>query len=404
MAMIVLLAAAILLQDDVSRQIERLKSDAIDERESAIRELEAIGSAALPALQKEAAAVQDLETRYRIQALLKSIPRREALAKVFGATKRVTYSAREAPLREVLDALGKPLGETLRLEGPDAGSTVTIELKNATLWEALDGVARAAKIRYEYRKDGVVFLQGQEPAFPVRYSEQFRISVVEVKRIQYRKPGSSEDLVLVVPEIEYQRNMNPAEKYGAFRSSVFEIEQIVDPQGNNLRSRAPWGPGSLSSRRPFGIQEFYYAKADSKTLTIQGVAKAKFSKLDQEVVLPIEGEVREAKVGDATFTLSGYTPGATRSTVTIQGKIPSTPGAPDPPLRVKKMMLLGPDNQRVTGQGDRGSFSSTEFTYTYEFPPLKFKPEKFVFEWTAEIFSIDMPFRLEGIPVPQPQD
>ena len=55
-------------------------------------------SAALPALEKEAAAVQDLETRYRIQALLKSIPRREALAKVFGATKRVTYSAREAPL------------------------------------------------------------------------------------------------------------------------------------------------------------------------------------------------------------------------------------------------------------------------------------------------------------------
>jgi hypothetical protein len=401
-ALALAVVAALLVQDDVARQIERIKSDKVEEREAATQALEEIGVRALPALEREARATSDLETRLRLQALLKSIPRQAQLAKVFGPTKRVTYAARGTPLHEVLDALGRALEEKIRLEGPDPAAPVTLDLHETPMWAALDAVAQAAQISYEYRKDGVVFLKGQAPWFPVRYSGQFRISVVEVKRVEVRRPGESASVVMIVPEVQYQRNVNPADKYPGGLSNLFEIETIADPQGQDLRSRPPWGPGSVSSRRPFGLQQFFYAKADSKTVTLQGVAKARFSRRDEEVTLPIAGEVREATLGEAKFSLEGFTPGASRTTVTLKGIVPDAPEAPDPPNRVKKIWLLGPSGQRVEGQGDRGTHSRTSFTETYEFPPLEFQPEKFAFLWVSEVFTLDLPFRLEGIPVPQP--
>src|SRR6185436_20456443 len=112
-----LLAAGLLCQDDLARQIERLQSDSIAEREASIHALEAIGLPALPTLEKLAATTQDLETRLRVQALLKSIPRKAALAKVFGPTKRVSFSGKDAPLRVVLAQLGTALDEQIKLEG-----------------------------------------------------------------------------------------------------------------------------------------------------------------------------------------------------------------------------------------------------------------------------------------------
>lgn len=402
MALPVLVLSLALLQDDVAGLIERLKGDSIEEREAATHALEAIGMRALPALEKEAAATRDLEVRIRIEALVKSIPRQAALLKVLGPTRRITYSAKGTPLREVVQHLGRALEEQIRVDGADPETPVTVELHDTPLWQAFDAVARAAQAAYEYRKDGVVFLKGPAPWFPVRYSEQFRISVVEIKRIDYRRPGLAAGVILVVPEVQYQRNVNPADKYPGGLSNLFEIESISDPQGNNLRTSVPWGPGSLSSRRPFGLQQFFYAKAESKTITIQGVAKARFSRRDEEVTLPIAGDAREATLGGAKFTLAGFTPGATRSTVTLKGEVPDAPNAPDPPNRVKKIWLVAPDGQRVEGQGDRGTHSRTAFSQTYEFPPLQFQPEKFVFQWVSEVFSLDIPFRLEGIPVPQP--
>jgi len=402
MAFSALVLSFALLQDDVAREIERIKSDSIEEREAATHALEAIGLRALPALEKELAASRDLETKERLAALLKSIPRHATLLKVFGPTKRVTYSAKAAPLRDVVAELGKALQEQVRLEGPDPAVPVTLDLRDTPMWQALDAVARAADVRYEYRKDGVVFLKGPAPWFPVRYSEQFRISVVEVKQIDYRRPGVSASIVLVVPEVQYQRNVNPADKYPGGLSRLFAIEQVLDDQGNDLHTGVPWGPGSLSSRRPFGLQQAVYAKAGSKSITLQGVAKARFSRRDEEVSLPVAGDVRFATLGDATFKLGGFTPGESRSTVTLEGEVTDAPEAPDPPDRVKTIWLVAPGGERVEGRRDRGSHLRTSFTQTYEFPPLKFQPERFVFLWVSEVYSLDIPFRLEGIPVPQP--
>jgi hypothetical protein len=399
MTMLALLLTLV-LQDNVAREIERLKSDVVAERERAIHTLESIGLPAMPALEMELKSA-DLETRYRIEALLKSIPRRAALTKVFGPTKRVTYQADKVPFGEVAAALGKSLDEKVRLEGPDPASPVTLDLKDATLWEAFDALADAAKSRYEYRKDGVVYLTGTEPRFPVRYYEQFRVSIVEIKRIDYRNPDAAVAILVVVPEVEYQRNMSPADKYGGWFSSLFEIEQITDEKGRDLKARPPWGPGSLQSRRPFGLQGYYFADASSKTITVEGVGKARFSRGDKQVSLPVEGAERKATVGDVEFTLTGFTRGTDRTTVTIDAQL-GTPGSIEPPQRVKKLQLLGPGGKKVDGRFDRASHLEKEFTATYEFPKTDFAPERFVFEWIEEVYALDIPFRLEGIPVPQP--
>ncbi len=181
--LIALILAMVPIQDDLSKWVDRLDSDSIEEREEAARRLQAMGTEAVARLEKARDGAGHPELRARIETILSNIRKGAELAKVFGPTRRVTVAARGRPLKEILSDLKAPRIKIVA-GALDEEARVDLQVRNVTWWEALDRAARAAKARYvmSWNDDAtytVELKRGPEPENPVFYLEQFRISVAE---------------------------------------------------------------------------------------------------------------------------------------------------------------------------------------------------------------------------------
>lgn len=144
--MTVLLILLLAPQDDLERRIdrivERFREDDIESRDAAARELEALGPPAVPALLR-CAGRADAETRARLLGAARAIERNERLAGCLGRPARITLKADRRPLREAIAELARhspfPIdGMIVDLERP-----VSVELKDAPWFEAVERVCRA---------------------------------------------------------------------------------------------------------------------------------------------------------------------------------------------------------------------------------------------------------------------
>lgn len=382
-------------QEDVERLLERLSSDRITQRDEAARQLERLGLPALDRLQRELRQTNDLDLKLRLESLIERIPKIAELARVYGPTKRVTFKADGEPLGPILTRLGTELGEKVRSEGLDAGTKVSLSLEEATLWEALDRVSAAARVHYEYRKDGVVFLPGEAPALPVVYYEQFRISVAEVKRIDYRGPAQSDRSVLFVPEVLYQRNLSPAgDKY----DGIFHLGAVSDAAGHSIQGSKPrWGGGTVARRRPFGLQQFYFLTVGEGRFSIEGRAKVNFAQENRELSIPLEGEKRELEIPEGSFRVTGLTSAANATTLTWEMK---TPQIPRPDDRTKNVCLVDADGKRYERGVSRSTWGGETLREEITYPPIPQGAKRVVFTWVTGLHEVEIPFSLKGIPIP----
>jgi hypothetical protein len=125
--------------------IAQLGSSRFAEREAAVRELDARGEAALPAL-RQAQCNADPEVRRRAAALARRIDKRVQVKRLL-ASQRVRLSFEDAPLREALTAFTQKTGYPIRVEADAAalvGRRVTLETGAVPFWEALDRFVAAA--------------------------------------------------------------------------------------------------------------------------------------------------------------------------------------------------------------------------------------------------------------------
>ena len=129
----------------VNRLVLQLGSARFAQREAAMRALEALGPAALPALRR-AAQGQELEARLRAAKLARKI-QRQLEARQCVAAKRVRLVYNNTPLRDAVvdfaDRAACPLqfvGERGALEG----RRITLDTGAVSFWEALDRFCRAA--------------------------------------------------------------------------------------------------------------------------------------------------------------------------------------------------------------------------------------------------------------------
>jgi hypothetical protein len=100
------------------------------------------------------------------------------------APKRVTLQGEKIPLSTALDTLGRQTGEPVadRRDEPDA--PLSLDLKDATFWQALDAIADAAGARIDlHARDGRLALVKRlatEKKPPVSYDGLFRTTVRRV--------------------------------------------------------------------------------------------------------------------------------------------------------------------------------------------------------------------------------
>jgi hypothetical protein len=398
MILAVLFALALATQDDVSRLLEQLRSDEFAEREAAQRTLERRGLPVLERLKAEAEKTSELDTKIRLKMLIEKIPKLAQLAQVYGPTRRITLSAKGEKLGEVLKRLETGLGEQIRGEGVDLDAPVTIELQDATLWEALDRVARVTRTHYLYRKEGVAFEPGEAPLLPVVYYEQFRISIAEVKRVDYRAPGEKGRLVVVVPEVRYQRELSPS---GNKYHKIFTIDAMQDAGGAEVQrteQRPPWQNYASSLRREYGLMEHYLIDPAVTTFSIAGKATINFAQEHREMTLSLSGEPRELRTADGSFKLAetAVSP-AGNLTLTLDIEVPEAGGPDD---RFRGAWVVDADGKRYRGIQFRTGRNGKTFHPLLEFPGAPKDSKTFVFRWAMGLHSVDVPFLLRDVKVP----
>jgi hypothetical protein len=131
----------------VARLIAQLGSGKYAQREAAMRQLDALGERALPAL-TAAAAGADPETRRRIEQL---IPKIQLQAETRGllAGKRLRLVCKDTPVHEAIRQLAAKSGLLLLTDEEDVALVArkaTLDTGATTFWEALDRLCRAANL------------------------------------------------------------------------------------------------------------------------------------------------------------------------------------------------------------------------------------------------------------------
>lgn len=146
------LLLVLLLQAGTSQEIPELirglTSDAPEEREQAVRRLKEIGAPARPALE-EALKRGDADLKARARDLLDHFARADRVDALRGSPgRRVTVELRDAPLADAIRAALHPFGLTeTRVDEALTGKKVSLALKDAPFWEALERLEDAAGAR-----------------------------------------------------------------------------------------------------------------------------------------------------------------------------------------------------------------------------------------------------------------
>ena len=389
-ALVLLLA----LRQDPGAWIEKLKSDDAREREKATRYLESLGPEALPTL--ESVRGNDPEVQARIRGITAAIRTRADLAKVFGATRRVTISFKGRPLGDAIRELGKALGEEFDGTAVDLAKTVDLELQNTTLWESLDAFARAAGVRWQF-EEKIKLVAGPPSDLPAKCVEQFRISVGEVKRMDYRNPQESGQAVVVTIFARYQSNLKPA---GGSLQDTIVIESVTDADGTDQKvDLIPWASSRSYSGRRCAFLNTCLVNGKAGPLTIEGRTHIPFQLKSREISIPLEEGKRQAKLDDVSFEISGFGENAVSTLGTLRIEATESPDL-DSRLNEESVELVDAAGKRHRGEFHGGSSSPGSMKREFEFPKGIKDPQRIVFQWTTQFHVAEIPFRFEGVRLP----
>jgi hypothetical protein len=145
----------------IAELIRQLGSAKFTERDRAHRDLEEIGTAALPALRK-ASESNDAETSKRAGDLVRRLEEKEILQNLL-APKRVHLNVKDAPVADAVAALAKQSGYKIELTGDPAvfkDRKVTLDTGETTFWEALDKLCDKAGLMEQGASRGGQVLPG----------------------------------------------------------------------------------------------------------------------------------------------------------------------------------------------------------------------------------------------------
>jgi hypothetical protein len=125
--------------------LQRINSDSAEIRDQAIQELIDLGPAVLPALEAYASRSVDLNARSSIKEVIRVIGAREKVRWLRPRSVRLTTTIEKLPLLDAVKQVEGPFGLEIEMDCPEKqGARVSLNLKGATVWEALDALSSSA--------------------------------------------------------------------------------------------------------------------------------------------------------------------------------------------------------------------------------------------------------------------
>jgi len=208
---------------------DKLSDDEPQVREQAQKELVKIGAAAIPALKDAAEKSTDPEVRDRARKAMDEIARAEKLERVYTPPKRVTIDFKNAPLRQVVEELGRQSGLRFTISGHQA-TPVSIKATDQPLLWVLDELSKQLKdstFRFADEKSVTLSTDRFIP-YPSTYSGAFRLRVTRIEKQvsnSFEKVSGEIRLSLVV---DWEKTIKPLENY------QIDILEACDDQNQKL--------------------------------------------------------------------------------------------------------------------------------------------------------------------------
>ncbi len=395
-----LLLATLLQEERVRDLVEKLSGDAIDVREEAAAALVELGPAALPLLEK-LGALGDAERRGRIAEIVKEIGRASVLRLSWRPPARLDVSWKDRPLSNALLDLGTLTGEAF--EGADTlGGAVTLDLRKATLWEALDALSKAGPA-FTWAVEGENFSvrAAKRPPYPARADGEL---LVWLDGIDYAQDvdfsGATREWATAGLNVAWTRGLAPS-------SVDLRATEVYDKTGRNLLPpamfrgyglpRAP-DPKARSRREELRVT----LNGGATIARIRGSALLGFPRAYEDVQVPF-GTGAPAKAGGALVTVRGGT--STKGSCSFQLMITYPAGSGAARLAPSEVGMI--DDQgaehaaKSRGQSMSSSGSSFSLHQNYEAPlPADRRPVTIRLRLLTDVFERRVDFDFENLPAP----
>lgn len=255
---VALLAFAVPLsaQDDarVRELIQQLEDDGYEARERAQKELVKLGEAALPALRKaveQAGAAADRgELRVRGESAIRAIELEVKSRRVYSEPKLVTLKASGMKVSEAAAEIARQAGVRIDSSAVDGDTAVTLDLREAPLFRALDELCRGAGERsYEHREEGVVkLLRERHVPHPAAYPGPFRIRILTMKLERSTDFKAKKASLFLTLDADHEKYLKPS------KNPDLEITKALDDRGTALEVRE--GEGEDEAANVLGGRAF----------------------------------------------------------------------------------------------------------------------------------------------------
>jgi hypothetical protein len=280
---------------DVEILIQQLGDDSIEVREKATAVLSALGGKVEDRLKAKLGPAQGVQ-RTQIESLLQSIRRRRNFEAVLAPVKKVTLVAQDKPWKEFATEFHRQTGWPLNLESiPDR--SVTLNIKDAAPFEALDALCRAGQTGYRIEsvryfkslldeteegkgfkpdsmdndRPGIEFSYDQSSPGPRIYTRQYSVALggIAVTKLNDFKAPYSTGLVslrLLWPPSAQPESLREFRVFSILDDKKRDLSEPI-PKSDDAQSRDL----RLDREYPLLIH-FKHPEADAKTVSIKGRA------------------------------------------------------------------------------------------------------------------------------------
>jgi hypothetical protein len=173
------LALPLVSQEDerLGELIGRLVDDDIGVREKAAADLADVGSPAIPMLERLRKS-PDLELSSRAASILKAIAENQIVGRHWRRGPRITLDFTDAPASAVLAELARQAGDAFKFDAAELQDRITIQVREATFWDALDELCRVAPALTwdaDPNGGGLAFSKKRRPPYPAKRQAEFNV-------------------------------------------------------------------------------------------------------------------------------------------------------------------------------------------------------------------------------------
>jgi hypothetical protein len=289
--------------------IERLVDDDIGVREKAASDLAEFGKTAIPALEK-ARASSDIELRSRAASILRSIAENEIVGRHWHRGARISLDFDRAPVAKVLEELEKQARDKFKFDAAELQEPMTVRVKDATFWDALDAVCKAAPaLTWDAEGDLLTFKAQRRPPYPAKRQGEFNVWLDAITYSRdYDFTGN--------PRTTFTMSVVSGWEAGIAPVAVEQkVTEVLDEDGVNLilPDRFSYGarldmPKGRTRKDGVYLPIAQGAKTAKRFSRVRGTSTFYFPRAYEEVMVDLRGTVAPVTLDRLTVAVRNFRP------------------------------------------------------------------------------------------------